>query len=579
MTDSTAPTTYTQGQAYPGGGTVNFDAQTGKQLAPGATTTLPPPPAGTVVKAPQGTDTIGAYSSPIITSSASRAALLSSTQLINDKTAAIAGNQQTQTPDPTTGKPAVSTDTQQPTASTQPETVYVDQNFANTHDMSNPAFANYKVGNAPAVNTPATTATDPTGLTSKYESDKANIAAKDDALEKQATDAFQQWKTNDPALNGIIDSLKATFEDSIAQMKETNRQLTARDTATGYKNDGARYAPGINDSAIADTVQKGVARINTLVAQEAQALFAATQAKNDKDLAKVYEYTNQIKQLNNDKAKALMDLHTQLIQDQSEVVKQSADQRANDKALIASNKVLADNAAKAGYADAVDMTPEEKTQYYAAISKQLGLHPDEVAAAFETYGVTASKAEIANNLNIARTQRLTDQTANDTAKLDEKTKNDVARANISQQNANANSSRANTAANKATHGGNTSKTAYLKEASGILESGITTSGSKVGNPRGADGYVDPALYVKLYNKVKNDKTKGATGVAEFFKANPPEKLINPEALKTQELPTEIINRIKSAPVIADRKTQAQADASAKKEKAKIQAALEAANGK
>ncbi len=73
MTDTQqSPQVLTQGQSYMGG-TVNFDTATGKPLAAGQTTLSQPlPTPGTTVSAPQGKDTVGAYSSPVMNSSESR---------------------------------------------------------------------------------------------------------------------------------------------------------------------------------------------------------------------------------------------------------------------------------------------------------------------------------------------------------------------------------------------------------------------------------------------------------------------------------------------------------------------------
>lgn len=92
-------------------------------------------------------------------------------------------------------------------------------------------------------------------------------------------------------------------------------------------------------------------------------------------------------------------------------------------------------------------------------------------------------------------------------------------------------------------------TTEIKDAGTALELGLADKGY---NGRGADGFVDPNLYVSLYNQAL--QLYGATAAAQFLDKYPPAKNINPANLGTGTLPGPIENAVaagkaKAAPSI------------------------------
>lgn len=80
----------------------------------------------------------------------------------------------------------------------------------------------------------------------------------------------------------------------------------------------------------------------------------------------------------------------------------------------------------------------------------------------------------------------------------------------------------------------------IKSSSSALELGVASKGY---NGRGADGYVDPNLYVALYNAAQSQY--GDAGAAAFIAAYPPAKDINPANIGTGRLPTAVENAVKA----------------------------------
>ncbi len=81
-----------------------------------------------------------------------------------------------------------------------------------------------------------------------------------------------------------------------------------------------------------------------------------------------------------------------------------------------------------------------------------------------------------------------------------------------------------TASKPITSGGLTISEQELNEVYTILQTGQSADGSQYGNPMGSDGFVDPAVYLKLL-----DQWKGNGGLLDdFLKKFPPNSFINPK---------------------------------------------------
>lgn len=80
----------------------------------------------------------------------------------------------------------------------------------------------------------------------------------------------------------------------------------------------------------------------------------------------------------------------------------------------------------------------------------------------------------------------------------------------------------------------------VKEAGSALELGLSDKGY---NGRGADGYVDPNLYVALYNQAQ--AMYGSAGAAAFLDKYPPGTSINPANVGSGLLPSPIENAVQA----------------------------------
>jgi hypothetical protein len=504
------------------------------------------PTPGDIVPAAQGNDVVGSYSSPYgdqpmrMSSDESRTQFAQNGQAINEKIAGLThadgsamATQPADTIDPATGKRVVvSPDAGSTTAPAAPAPTYVDQHFADTHDMTsaNSPYKGYVVtsnGQAPDGSTSTATSA------LQKQTDEQN--SQNDALSKMVTNSFNSWKTgagSDAALNDFIDSIHQTFQASIAQMQETNRQQTAMETTAGFRGGGggaAHYASQINNSVIADTVQKGVMRINTLQAQEKAAIVMAKQAHDEKDFVMTNQYVDKMKELTKEKTAAIVALHTAVTSDQNELLKQNADARAATKQTIADSISTAKTYAEGMWNATQGMDEMQKKKYYydfaVSVNKQHGVQvtPEQLRSVAETQGIVQTKATstVANQAN--------------------EIKNRDAGTVIKQENAVTAQERADTAAKKGltpkvgkggTDGAYTYKASDIAEITNGLNLGLSLHDGTKTAPRGTDGYVDPASYTQAYTL-----WIGAGGTPKGFATKFPATNVNPASYK--ELPKAI----------------------------------------
>lgn len=430
-------------------------------------------------------------SSPIVTSNVSRQSYAENVQTLADKEASLAVK---------TGTPNT-TDPLAPAKGEEPVQYGYDKVTGEKIEL--PRGANIKsygsLSATPVTPTDKTSTTkDPslTGIEAKYKQMGDTYTA---TLQQQATDLkaeFDKWKTNDDAIaNSLIEGIKATFEASIATMTELNRQKTARDTTTGYTGGSARYAPGINDNVIIDTIQQGVERINTLKAQEITAIAKAKQAKNDSDLAAFEKYMTQVKDNTQKQTDELLKLSDQANKEKDQLLQEQKAVQDAEKAQAALDASNAKLYAPTVYEE-LNALPDDasKKKYLEELAKKLGIDPTILESSATAYGLTASKTEAATALSNAKLAKTTNPTTT-------------------------------TPKAKTVVDGKLSTTAdHINYVKNLFQNGGELGGTQY-NGTGADSYVDPDLYYTIYQNWV-DPSAGGT-LQGFIKQFPPSKYLNP----------------------------------------------------
>ncbi len=213
------------------------------------------------------------------------------------------------------------------TAPPAPKT-YVSADFANTHDMTNPAFANYVVGN-PSTNpdgTPATTTTSggyngevyvPPGspIPKDANGNPVNLtptSPTEDTILKGLNDA----KASADALTAtIIDSITKQYQGLIEAQKQANLGAEGKvNTALligGVTGQGSssQYAPISSAGIIQSQVSYGLGQIADLQNKEQMAILQAQQAGQNQDFQLQDKINTQIQNIRDEKVAAATKLN------------------------------------------------------------------------------------------------------------------------------------------------------------------------------------------------------------------------------------------------------------------------------
>lgn len=326
---------------------------------------------------------------------------------------------------------------------------------------------------------------------------------------KDALDSATATLQNDPAAQNAVAQIMDKYDKQIALMKDKNALLLGTYKTNAARNGTLQYANDMYSDFMSEEQDKATTRITDLINQETQLVLKTQQAYKDGDVKALSAATKAYDEANKSKIDAIKDLLTatnnqvKSMQAQAKIDAASSKQEISDNIRVSTSiaKTIADNIAKSG------VTDESKiSDYIQAMADQNGItNPDILKSAVA------------------------------------KATQDTSKFNLSQENVQSTINKRNTTSTSKPKALTT--TAVIKEAGGIFTTGANAKGVKVGAPRGEDGFVDPYLYISMYNQIKNDPALGPSGVNAFLKAYPPLKYINPENETNPDVPEEIRNAL------------------------------------
>lgn len=379
------------------------------------------------------------------------------------------------------------------------ETIYVDQNFADTHDMNNEAFKNYKVGTKDAK---------PAEILSP---EQQQIKDQQVKLDKDAADAkafYDDFKLRQEATTAaLIDSITKKYEARRASMQDTNARMLEGKRIAGISAGRQRYAPGMEQGLLSTEEMDGQSRLAEIDAQELQLIAQAKQARDDASYKAFNSYMEQLDKNNADKMETITKLHQFAI----DADKAIADKKKADKEAVLDQTRMADSVAPAALQAYQGLkTPEEKAAFIQKLAEKYSLPAEMIQSSMLTYGDENAKADLEQTMKSEQIKTEKAQQANYYSQITDRTNNP---------------------------GGKAKEEKPLTQAETMLESGAKTSDGTVFNGRGADGFVDPYLYIQIYNGWDTEAEKVA-----FLKKFPPADNINPE-FPAEELPQAIKIRL------------------------------------
>lgn len=206
----------------------------------------------------------------------------------------------------------------------------------------------------------------------------------------------------------------------------------------GIQTNRAQSTPDILAGQIKQAENEKLAKLSELDAEETKALMDAEDARANNDFKFLKERMDYVKQINQEKKQALKDYNDTIL-NSSKMAEAQIDPQLATEIVKGLN----------GIAD-----PIKKEEYINAISTKFGIHPYALVPALQ--GVITNKTK--EDLAIANARRL------------------------------------------AAGGGGISESDKVNEIRNALKTGVI-SGTKAGNPRGADGFYDPYLVLDVFNQL------------------------------------------------------------------------------
>lgn len=272
--------------------------------------------------------------------------------------------------------------------------------------------------------------------------------------------------TNDAATKSLIASTAASYQNKMNAVNKQYANYQAGLQQMGIESNSAQSSPELLAGHIQQAASDRMQKVNDLSAEEAKAIMDAKTAQANNDFKALDDSMTRLQQIQTDKATAIKDMYDG----------------------ITSAKTASDDEAASIYSTMQTLDPSDQEAYIQAVASKYNLPLD---------GLVGSLA------NYAATQK----------------KNDLDTENIESEIANRNSG--GTAATKPIAGTGGLTQSQLDQGDTILQTGKDANGNAIGNAKGSDGFVDPSVYLKLYNSWKGSNDA-------FLKAYPVNQ-VNPDS--------------------------------------------------
>ncbi len=273
----------------------------------------------------------------------------------------------------------------------------------------------------------------------------------------------------DAATKSLIASTKASYQNQVNATTKQFENYKAGLQQLGVQTGAAEATPDLLAGHIQQAGADELDKIRTLDVDLKKALSDATLAKANNDFKTVSEKMNHARQLQSDKVAAI--------------------KNAYDTISNAGKQVVTDSPAL--YQSFKTLNPDDAHNFIMAIADKYKISPLTVQSAL----------------------------------LDEQSKEQ--KTDISTQNTQSIIAKRNqpksVGSTKPVAGTGGLTQAQIDQGNQILKTGKGPNGEKIGNPQGSDGYVDPSVYLALYNEWKGNN-------ATFLKAYPIGQ-VNPKSIK------------------------------------------------
>lgn len=309
----------------------------------------------------------------------------------------------------------------------------------------------------------------------------------------------------DATTAALIDSITKKYEARRAQMSDTNARMLEGKRISGISAGRQRYAGKMEQGLLSTEEMDGQARLAQLDGEELQLIAQAKQARDEASYKAFNDYMSQLDKNNADKMETITKMH-QIAMDTDKAL---ADKKKAEQQAVLDQTRLADSMAPSANLAYLSLkTPDEKAIFIKKLAERYNLPEEMVQSSMLKYADEATKADLDQQMKQEQIKTEKAQQSNYYSLIEDRDTN-----------------------------GTGSKEKPLVQAETMLESGAKLQDGTVFNGRGADGFVDPYLYIQIYNGWSTETEKVA-----FLKKFPPEDNINPE-FPADELPQAIKVRL------------------------------------
>lgn len=452
---------------------------------------------------------IGAFKPVIASSRDARSTVANAVPKLDAKIAQVTGNAGTVDAPAQTEKTAKDVGLEGYTPATGVGSVYT------SGDGSKWVFSNngwVPEGSVNGASTPTTSQNGATPWNANQFGDliKENLSERDKLEQERTTKNAEFMARLDVTQQALIKSIEQKYEARRLKMADINQRMLAGKTIAGAQSGRMRYAASMQEGVLTTEELDGQARLAEIDAEELSAIAQAKSTYDDKSYAAFIKNMDRLDELNREK----MDTIQMLYEKGMEQDKLLYERR---RAATEESRKTLDNISYSVSNEYQKLTTEgERKAFISAVAEKYALDP------LEIYSRMMESAD-------ESTKRQLEQEA---AKLTNEYKRETINTEKAQQ-ANYYDQIRERRESTATGGGTEKNVAPLVQAETMLESGAKSSDGRVFNGRGANGYVDPYLYIEIYNGWETETEKVA-----FLKKFPPEDNIDPE-FPISELPKAI----------------------------------------
>lgn len=147
----------------------------------------------------------------------------------------------------------------------------------------------------------------------------------------------------DEANAALIRNIDLTYDRMIAETRQLNQQIEGVTRVVGIRQGRARYAPELNEQAIAQTVTEGIKSIQDLESKRSALVAEAQVAKTEKQYTRLLDTMKEIRQVKSDRDQAIRNLHSRLIDEEKLVMDRSKEAREKLQADVKFQETIISN--------------------------------------------------------------------------------------------------------------------------------------------------------------------------------------------------------------------------------------------